>query len=448
MQDLQNIFSEAVRLHQQKMLVEAERLYLQVHRLLPENIHVLANLGIVCRDLGKLDEAEAYCRQVLAAAPEDPAQHLNLGAVLEAGNDPSGARIAYEKALELAPGHPKILNNLGKLLHQQGFFERGLELIEQAVRIEPNYPLALNNLGVIHSDRGDLNLAGTFLEKSVALDPGNVNALYNLAGVRNSQNNFSEALNLLKRLLTIDPNHQAAQHMLAALSGTTPPSAPRQYVEEIFDKYAHRFDVHLEKALGYTAPSALAKMVRETIPTSLPFAAALDLGCGTGLSGASFREITKRLVGVDVSLQMLAKAREKDLYDRLEQDEILTFLQDDDEYYDLFIVADVLVYLGDPKPLFAALAVRTKGNGIIACSIEETRDIEGYALLPSGRYAHNPLSLIACAAGAGFTVLVHQPHRIRKENGEWLAGALYLFMRKAGGIEHLKEPAQVNPHTP
>lgn len=432
MQDLQNLFAEAVGLHQRKMLVEAERLYLQIHRLLPDNINVLANLGIVCRDLGKLDEAEAYCRQTLAAAPEDPAQHLNLGAILEAGNDPIGARAAYEKALELAPGHPKILNNLGKLLHQQGFLTRGLELIEEAVRLEPNYPLALNNLGVIYSERGDLDLAGACLEKSVNLDPGNVSTLYNLAGLYNAQNNFPRAQIHLNRLLAIEPDHQAARHMLAALSGLTPPAAPRQYVEEIFDKYAHRFDVHLEKALGYTAPSALAKMVGETLPSSLPFAAALDLGCGTGLSGASFREMSKRLVGVDVSGQMLAKARDKNLYDRLEQDEILAFLQRDDEDYDLFILADVLVYLGDPKPLFAALGTKTKESGIIACSIEETQEVEGYALLPSGRYAHNPLSLIACANAAGFTVLVHQPHNIRKENGEWLAGALYLFKGKGG----------------
>jgi predicted TPR repeat methyltransferase len=430
MQDLQKLFAEAVDLHQRKMLVEAERLYLQIHRLLPDNINVLANLGIVCRDLGKLDEAEAYCRQTLAATPGDPAQHLNLGAILEAGNDLAGAKAAYETALELAPSHPKILNNLGKLLHQQGFLTRGLELIEEAVRLQPNYPLALNNLGVIYSERGDLALAGECLEKSVHLDPDNTNSLYNLAGLYNAQNNFPKAQTLLNRLLTIEPEHRAARHMLAALSGLTPPSAPWQYVEEIFDKYAHRFDVHLEKALGYTAPSELAKMVGETLPASLPFAAALDLGCGTGLSGASFRKITKRLVGVDVSGKMLAKARDKSLYDRLEQDEILGFLQRDDEDYNLFIVADVLIYLGDPQPLFAALAARTKENGIVACSIEETQEVEGYVLLPSGRYAHNPHSLIACANVAGFTVLVHQPHNIRKENGKWLEGALYLFKKK------------------
>ena len=438
MQDLQNLFAEAVSLHQQNKLNEAEKLYLQVHRLLPQNVNVLANLGIVYRDLGKLDEAEACCRQTLAAAPDDPAQYLNLGAVLEARGNLAEAQIAYQQALELAPSHPKVLNNLGKLLHQQGVAERGLELLEQAVRIEPNYPMALNNLGVIYSERGDLHLAGEYLEKSVALDPTNVNALYNLAGVFNAQNNFAKATTVLKRLLIIDPNHQAAHYMLAALSGTTPVSAPRQYVEEIFDKYAHRFDAHLEKALGYTAPKALASMVKNAC-TALPFTATLDLGCGTGLSGAPFRAMTKRLVGVDVSGQMLAKAAEKKLYDHLECDDILSFLARDEDFYDLFIVADVLVYLGDPKPLFPAIAARTMENGIVACSLETTHHVEDFQLLPTGRYAHNPSYLALCAANAGFTVLEHQPHKIRKENGQWLEGALYLFISKSN---------QVNPHTP
>lgn len=242
-------------------------------------------------------------------------------------------------------------------------------------------------------------------------------------------NKLSKAQACLQRVLAIDANHHAAKHMLAALSGTTPPSAPRSYVEEIFDKYAHRFDNHLQDTLGYTAPAELAKMVRETLPETLPLNAALDLGCGTGLSGASFRDITKRLVGVDVSGQMLAKAREKNLYDHLVHDEILAFLQRDTVSYDLYIAADVLVYLGDPKPLFAMIATKIKGAGIIACSIERALNSMQFSLLPSGRYAHNCQFLEAAAAAEGFGLHSRREHRIRKENGEWLAGDLFLFTK-------------------
>lgn len=428
MSDLHQLFSEAVRLHQLGQLTEAERLYLQVLRSVPENINVLANLGIVCRDLGKLSEAEAYCRRTVAAAPDDPEQLLNLGAVLEAQNDPAGAGAAYEKALKLAPAHPKVLNNLGKLHYQQGRREKGRQLVEQAVRLEPNYPLALNNLGVMYSEEGDLGRAGWCLEKSVDLDPGNVEALYNLAGVCNALGNFDKARTILNRLLAVAPQHQAACHMRAALSGTTTSSAPREYVEVTFDKYAGRFDQHIQNILGYTAPSALAELVMAEMPEALPFTVALDLGCGTGLSGASFRAMTNRLVGIDVSAQMLAQAAAKNLYDHLEHAEIMPFLLGTEERYDLFIAADVFIYLGDLQPLFPVLAARAGEKGLVACSIE-TSDRPGYELLPSGRYAHNPAYLTSCAAAAGFTVRSRKAHNIRKEKGAWLPGELYLFMK-------------------
>ena len=430
MQEIQRLFTEAVSLHQDNKLDEAECLYLQVHQLLPENINVLANLSIVCRDRGKFTAAEGYCRRAIALAPNDPAQYLNLGAVLEAGGNLSAEQHAYEKALNITPNNPKALNNLGKLLHQLGFLEKGLELVEQAVRLLPDYPLALNNLGVMYSELGDLQQAENCLERSVALDPNNVNTLYNLAGVYNAGNNFAQARTILQQLLERDPQHQAAGHMLAALSGTTTLTAPRQYVEEIFDKYAGRFDVHLQGTLGYTVPATLALMLQETLPLALPFAAALDLGCGTGLSGASFKEICEDLVGVDVSGQMLAKAQEKGIYHRLEKEEVLTFLQGEGEHFDLFIAADVLVYLGDPLPFFAAIAGRSKEGGIVACSIERTLEDKDFILLPSGRYAHNSQSLQAAAAAAGFVVLKHQTHNIRKENGEWLPGDLFLFKKE------------------
>ena len=42
---------------------------------------------------------------------------------------------------------------------------------------------------------------------------------------------------------------------------------------------------------------------------------ALDLGCGTGLTGIILREIAKHLTGVDIAAKMLAHAKEKEIYD-------------------------------------------------------------------------------------------------------------------------------------
>ena len=83
----------------------------------------------------------------------------------------------------------------------------------------------------------------------------------------------------------------------------------RQCVEELFDDYAEDFDEHLS-SLGYEVPKFL--------PSLLPagrFRRAIDLGCGTGLTGLSIREICDVLLGVDLSSRMVEKALERKIYD-------------------------------------------------------------------------------------------------------------------------------------
>lgn len=433
MSEAQQLFAEAVELHRRGALIEAEQRYRGVQVLLPDHPSVLANLALVCRDLGKLAEAEELGRRAVAADPENPGSHLNLGAILESRGEVDAACQSYQAAQQIAPDHPQVLNNLGKILHQLGETTRGQALLERALRLAPDYPAALNNLGVIHSDQGDLAEAERLLEKSAALDPDNVNTLYNLAGISNARKHLDKALQLLEHILRLCPNHQAAAHMRAALSGDTPAMAPPAYVEEVFDKYAPRFDNHLEKTLEYTAPQALAAMVRTHCQTRLPFAALLDLGCGTGLAGVAFRDLALDLRGIDLSARMLALAREKMLYECLVKGDLLDFLARETTAYDAFVAADVLVYLGDPQPLFALLAQRSTPQAIVACSIERAHDRVDFTLLPSGRYAHNPQALCRCAAAHGFTTLAHRDHNLRKEDGIWLAGDLFLFQREIHG---------------
>lgn len=429
MSDLQTLFTEAVTLHQQGQLAEAKKRYIEVLQSVPDNINVLANLAIVCRDLGELHSAEEYCRRTVTCAPEDPAQHLNLGAVLEAKDDLEGAKKCYQTAFDLAPTHPKVLNNLGKLLHQQGRVAEGLNLIEKAVTVEPNYPLALNNLGVIYSEQGDLEKAERCLEKSVTLDSGNIQSLYNLAGVYNGRNDVTKAIKILEKLQALDPSHQPAIYMLAALSGKTPTTAPRKYVEETFDKYASRFDTHIQHKLGYTAPKALAEIVSKHLVNDIPFAQGADLGCGTGLSGASFTSMVTNMTGIDVSLKMLEKAQEKEVYDNVEQCDIIEFLQKTEELYDLFIAADVFIYIGDIQNLFSLLSEKSTPRAVIACSIERSQEADQYKILQSGRFGHNPAYLEACAQQNGFQVVYHTDHNIRKEDNSWLPGDLYIFQK-------------------
>lgn len=428
MYDLHSIFAEAVRLHQQGLFQEAKTRYLQALEILPDNSTILGNLGILSRDLGEAEEALAYCSRAAAAAPDDPSQQINLGAVHEALGRLDSAKACYEKALALNPQQPKALNNLGKILHLLGNTAGGLALVQRAVAIEPDSPVALNNLGVILGALGDTGNAIQHIEKSLQLAPANVETIYNLAGLHNCEGDYARAAELLERLLALQPDHAAASHMLAALRGEATATAPAEYVIETFDRYAGRFDEHLQTTLGYTVPAALAEMTSALFP-GRTFQHGLDLGCGTGLAGTAFQPLTEALTGVDLSSQMLLAARKKNIYQKLECKEILQFLDDCSSQYDLVVTADVFIYLGRLEPFFSRLRHVTSPGAILACSIESDRDARDYVLRVTGRYAHNPDYLLSQAENGGFRLLDQRKHNIRKENNDWIAGDLYIFSR-------------------
>ncbi len=321
------------------------------------------------------------------------------------------------------------MNNLGKVLQQQGRGAEGERCLRRALELVPDYPLALNNLGVVCGGQGRHDEALTCFRRALELEPESINAIYNIAGVYNCLNRREEAIAHLRRLLALQPDHAPAGHMLAALSGETTEAAPRDYVEETFDAYAGRFDRHLTGQLQYTVPQALQEIVASVVGEGGQLERMLDLGCGTGLAGEAFRPMARQLHGIDISAGMLAQAGAKNLYDLLEQEDIVVWLERCRRRYDLIIATDVFVYIGRLDPIFAALDRCAAPGALLGFSIERCDEGQDYLLRPSGRYAQSPAYVERLAAEHGWTILTHRSHGIRREEGEWIAGDLYLLRR-------------------
>ena len=114
---------------------------------------------------------------------------------------------------------------------------------------------------------------------------------------------------------------------------------------------------------------------------------AIDLGCGTGLSGEAFRPICRQLVGIDLSPKMIEKTEKKQVYDAIENIEINKYLERKTEKYDLFIATDGLGYVGGLGQLFSNIATLSKSEAIFLFSIELMLN-EDYVLGRLGRYTH------------------------------------------------------------
>lgn len=171
--------------------------------------------------------------------------------------------------------------------------------------------------------------------RALALDPAHPAAYHNLGNTLSHQGKLAEAIWAYQQALFFAPENATARHMLAALTGQAAESAPKCFVRKLFDQYAPNFDQHITGKLGYDVPRALRLAATEVWRKGQQFDNVIDLGCGTGLAGQEFRAFAIRQTGIDISPEMVEKARQKNIYDALLVGDIEEFLRKGSEEFDL-----------------------------------------------------------------------------------------------------------------
>ncbi len=202
------------------------------------------------------------------------------------------------------------------------------------------------------------------------------------------------------------------------------------YIRALFDGYADHYDRHLLVDLDYQGANLISRAVGQRLAAFAQPRVA-DLGCGTGLCGVLLRDRAAALVGIDLSAEMLQQAHARNLYDALHQCHIEVFLRTRPRRFELLVAADVLVYIGDLRPLLRAAADSLVPGGYFAFTTETCSSKRGYRLTRSGRYAHDPEQLrqLACQCGLQPVLLQSQP--LRRQGHSSVQGNLVLLQRAA-----------------
>jgi predicted TPR repeat methyltransferase len=275
---------------------------------------------------------------------------------------------------------------------------------------------------------GDFAAAADVLEQALERAPDWAAAWFALGEAREKLGRRQGAAEAFQATLAADPEDaQGAAARLALLgAGAAPNALPQAYIARLFDDYAPRFDRHLRESLAYRAPALILAALDDAAP-SRRFACVLDVGCGTGLMGAAIRDRVERLAGVDLSQAMIAKARERGVYDALIVGDATAALIDRSlAPFDLVVAADSLVYFGDLGPLFAAVAAGLTGDGLFAFSIETTEG-DGFRLQPTLRFAHSRAYIEMTARESGLSPLLLRCASTRREAGADAPGLICVF---------------------
>lgn len=269
---------------------------------------------------------------------------------------------------------------------------------------------------------GDAKAAADLVAATLAEAPDFLAGRFLLGEALEAAGERNAAAEAFRRAVALDPSDRLGARLrlakLGARGGAGAMSA--EYVRNLFDQYAPRFDRELVSALSYRGPALLLDAVQRIAP-GRKFSRTLDLGCGTGLMGEAIRAHATELVGVDLSPAMIEAARRKNIYDRLEAEDVLTFLRGESDTFDLVLAADVFVYLDNLNDVLHAVA--RASTGLIAFTLE-THEGHGVILRETLRYAHSELHLRDAAQSAGLDVRLLERASTRTERGKSVEGLL------------------------
>jgi predicted TPR repeat methyltransferase len=281
--------------------------------------------------------------------------------------------------------------------------------------------------------RGDASAAADVLAQTVERAPRFAAAWFALGEAHEALGRRNDAISAFQNARAADPqDRHGATLRLIRLGAEAIGDMPADYVRDVFDQYAARFDDALVRGLAYRGPELLLAAVQRACAARgrpATFNATIDLGCGTGLGGAAFRPFTATLIGIDLSANMVTLARGKGLYDRLKVGDIVAFVASEPAAsVDLLLAADVFAYLADLSSVIAASARVLIPGGLLAFTVE-THAGEGIVLGDKLRYAHGVAHVHAALAASRLTLVSLETASTRNEAGVPVPGLVVVAER-------------------
>lgn len=160
-------------------LEEAVQAYDKTIQLKPDYAVAYSNRGVALQELGKLKEAMASCDRAIELNPEYAEAYCNRGVTLQAQGESAKAVQAYDKALQIKHDYAEAHCNRGAALLELGQSEEALQTFEQAIQLKADYAEAYCNRGVTLQKLGQPEEAVQAFDQAIMLKPDYAEAYCN-----------------------------------------------------------------------------------------------------------------------------------------------------------------------------------------------------------------------------------------------------------------------------
>lgn len=233
-------FNQALALHRQGHIGQAEQIYRQILTTRPRHFDALHMLGVLCRqrgffpqalacldlaaevnprnpyvhsnranalrDLLRTDEAIASLTLAIELKPDFAQAYGNRAGIFEAQGRFELALADLEHALACAPNDPQNHLNLGNVLYRSGAHAKALEAYRQALALKSDQPSVLSNMGAALMELKRFDEAEQALGAALELNPSFAQALNNRANVFTASHRPQQALADIEHALRLSPD--------------------------------------------------------------------------------------------------------------------------------------------------------------------------------------------------------------------------------------------------
>lgn len=391
-----------------------------------------AALADACGGAGLTERTATCYRRAVLLDPANWTWRLMLADALRQCGEIDAAHALYSVLANERSDSAAVRLGLAHCLSALVRHDEALEEYREAVALRPNDRDAVLALAEALTMAGDALAAVELLQPLGRRYEDDATVHHALGRCWLALREPAKAMSALRHARGVAEGDEAApiERLIAALEAGEGSDLSAAYVRALFDRYADRFDQDLVGKLGYAAPDLLRTAVERAVPGKAGLRI-LDLGCGTGLAGVAFKALAAHLAGVDLSPRMVEKARQRGLYDDLCVGDVVEAMERAPGGWDLLVAADVLVYIGDLAPVFAAAALALPQGGHFAATVERlpAESTQEFALGATRRYAHAENYVRRSAEEAGFAVRLMEPCTPRREKGVPVAGLLFVMER-------------------
>ncbi|HEY7997247.1 MAG TPA: tetratricopeptide repeat protein [Pseudolabrys sp.] len=204
--------AQALKLHEQGRLTEAERLYAAILAVRPDHFDALQMMGLVKLAAGQPAEALRLVSGAMASRKPSPQILLNHGLILDALQRHEEAVASFDQALKLKSKYAEAHNNRGATLVTLGRGDEGLGSCRKAIALKPDYVEAHYNAGTALRALGRYEEALKSFDRTLALRPNYFKAHNNRGAVLEGLKRYDEALVCYDRALALAPYFTEARN--------------------------------------------------------------------------------------------------------------------------------------------------------------------------------------------------------------------------------------------